>query len=323
MKTYRKPPLKYDKQVELLESRELIVPNRNRAIRHLSNISYYRLSAYMLPYKEQDEAGNTLDKFKKGTTWDDIYNLYVFDRKLRIFVFDAIERIEVAIRSQIIYQLSHKYGSHWQDNRDIFAVREKTLNNGDVLRIDVYEDMQKHIKEQLNNNKAEVFIQHYKNTYGSPINPPSWMSVEIMYFNHLSKICSGLKQRNDLSGIASYFDLPPEIFCSWIHTINYVRNLCAHHARLWNRELNIVPKRLGFSKNHIWISNPNTVQRSRMYYFLCMINYILQTANPTSSFTSRLKELLTEYKDSPIIENLGFARDWEKEDLWQERKKAK
>ena len=101
MEVFNKPPLTYEKQVELLLSRGLIVTDRKRAERHLANISYYRLSAYMLPYKKK-ENGIIIDTFKEGTTWDDIYDLYVFDRKLRLLVFDAIERLEVAIRTQII-----------------------------------------------------------------------------------------------------------------------------------------------------------------------------------------------------------------------------
>lgn len=130
MEVFNKPPLTYEKQVELLLSRGLIVTDRKRAERHLANISYYRLSAYMLPYKKKED-GIIIDAFKEGTTWDDIYDLYVFDRKLRLLVFDAIERLEVAIRTQIIYQLSHKYGSHWQDNAHIFnPPREVTLRDG-------------------------------------------------------------------------------------------------------------------------------------------------------------------------------------------------
>ena len=166
--------------MELLKSRGMTIPDEKRAERLLANISYYRLSAYMLPYKKSED-GMILDAFKTGTTWDMIYNLYVFDRKLRLLVFDAIERLEVSIRTQIIYQLSHKYGSHWQDRPDIFnPPTEITLRDGRKVTVDVYNDIQKHIKEQLHNNKAEVFIQHYRNKYDTPENPPSWMSVEIM-----------------------------------------------------------------------------------------------------------------------------------------------
>src|SRR5574344_326837 len=146
MEVFNKPPLTYEKQVELLLSRGLIVTDRKRAERHLANISYYRLSAYMLPYKKKED-GIIIDAFKEGTTWDDIYDLYVFDRKLRLLVFDAIERLEVAIRTQIIYQLSHKYGSHWQDNKDIFSTT-KLKTKDKTINIDIYSELQEHLQEQ-------------------------------------------------------------------------------------------------------------------------------------------------------------------------------
>ena len=104
MENYIKPPLTYTNQVALLQSRGMLIPDVKRAERLLANISYYRLSAYMLPYKKK-ENGLIIDCFKENTTWNMIYDLYVFDRKLRLLVFDAIERLEIAIRTQIIYQL--------------------------------------------------------------------------------------------------------------------------------------------------------------------------------------------------------------------------
>ena len=102
MKAYTKPALSCEEQIELLKSRSLLILDTDRAKRHLSYVSYYRLSAYMLPYKLTQSKS---DIFQEGTKWDDIWNLYKFDRKLRLLVFDAIERIEIALRAQIIYQL--------------------------------------------------------------------------------------------------------------------------------------------------------------------------------------------------------------------------
>lgn len=317
MEIYKKNFLTYTEQVNLLQSRGLLITDRERAERLLANISYYRLSAYMLPYKEK-KGDVIVDSFRKGTTWDMVYDLYVFDRKLRLLVFDAIERLEVAIRTQIIYQLSSKYGSHWHDNSAIFKDPERrTLRDRTIVTFDVYADIQRHIEEQLNSNKAEVFIKHYKDKYCNPINPPSWMSVEIMYFNHLSRICSGLKERADIKGIADHFGLPPRVFCSWLHTTNYVRNLCAHHARLWNRQMSIIPEQLGFSKTLIWISQPEKVQRSKIYYFLCMLMYMLQTIDPTSSLKHGLKALLAEYKNVVSLSAMGFPENWSDEKLWE------
>jgi abortive infection bacteriophage resistance protein len=313
---YIKPPLTYDEQIKLLLSRGLDIKDKPRASRHLSSISYYRLSAYMLPYKKWENRLLT-DDFIAGITWDHVHDLYVFDRKLRLLIFDAIERLEIAIRTQIIYQLSHKYGSHWQDNKDIFKVNSYERKDGKVVTIDVHHDIQRHISEQLASNKAEVFIQHYAQKYTTPTTPPSWMSVEIMYFNHLSQICNNLKERSDIAGIAKWFGLPPDIFCSWLHTINYVRNISAHHARLWNRDFNIVPAKLHFSKTKVWVSDPETVQRAKLYYFLCMINYLLQTVNPHSSFKTRLIALLEDYKHVANLGFMGFPANWKNEQLWK------
>ena len=120
MVRYTKPALTFEEQIALLKSRGLVIDDEKRAIRHLSNVSYYRMSAYMLSFKKLDADENVLDEFEEGTTWDNVYDLYKFDRKLRLLIFDAIERIEIALRTQVIYQLSHKYGSHWQNKKNIF-----------------------------------------------------------------------------------------------------------------------------------------------------------------------------------------------------------
>lgn len=106
---YNKPPISYKAQVERWVTRGLIIPDLDKALFCFQNISYYRLSAYALPFQE------TKDTFNANTHFDEVLNLYNFDRELRILVIDAIERIEVALRTQFIYKLSHKYGSHWQD----------------------------------------------------------------------------------------------------------------------------------------------------------------------------------------------------------------
>ena len=109
------------------------------------------MSAYMLPFKKRDASGKPLDEFVEGTTWDNVYNLYKFDRKLRLLVFDAIERIEIALRTQVIYQLSHKYGSHWQNQKELFMPAKPNPKTGKSY--DVFADIQNHINDQLNANK--------------------------------------------------------------------------------------------------------------------------------------------------------------------------
>ena len=315
---FTKPTLTYNEQITLLKNRGLIFGNEISAKEKLSSISYFRLSAYMLPFRKKE--GDILtNEFKNSTKWEDIYNLYVFDRKLRLLIFDAIERIEVAIRSKIVYHLGLKYGSHWQDNPSIFKPAiQRTLKNGQINTFVTFNEIQEHIKNKLNDNQAELYIKSYKANYTSPSNPPSWMCVEVMYFNHLSKICNSLKYRADITAISKEFDLPPSTFKSWLHTINYVRNQCAHHSRLWNRDFHIIPEKLSFSRNRTWISNSNNVQRSKLYYFLCMLNYLLQSINPTSSFKQKLHLLLKQYPYASKS-SMGFPLNWENEEIWKNK----
>lgn len=313
---FNKPTLTYDEQIKLLKSRGVIFHNEEYAKDKLINISYFRLSAYMLPFRKK-QGEEFIDEFKEGTKWEDIYNLYIFDRKLRLLVFDAIERIEVSIRTQIVYHLGLKYGSHWQDDETIFKPAiQRTLKNGQVKSFYAFQEIQEHIQSKLNDNQAEHYIKSYKANYSEPANPPSWMCIEVMYFNHLSKICSSLKYRADITAIAKHFSLPPSTFNSWLHTINYVRNICAHHSRLWNREFHIIPEKLSFSKDKVWISNSNNIQRTKLYHFLCMLNYLLQTINPSTTFNLKLKTLLKQYPNASIYA-MGFPKDWENERIWK------
>lgn len=313
MKTYTKPALSCEEQIELLKNRGLVITDTNRTKRHLSYVSYYRLSAYMLPYKLPQ---SNSDIFKEGTKWDDIRNLYKFDRKLRLLVFDAIERIEIALRAQIIYQLSHKYGSHWQNNSSLF----KTTSNHKTGKIySVYNDIQTHITEQLNANRKVQFIEHYLQKYNNPKTPPCWMSIELLYFSELSKICQGLNERSDRTALAKAFGLADDsIFCSRLHTLNYIRNICAHHARLWNIQIDVIPKKYYDKTNKIWMSDNEVdcAQSSKLYYSLCIIMYLLQTVNPGSKFRQHFYDLLEKY---PIVNTgfMGFPKDWEKMSLWK------
>ncbi|MCL2561832.1 MAG: Abi family protein [Rikenellaceae bacterium] len=223
MKKFQKPALTFQDQVNLLKSRGLEIVDEPRAARHLSNVSYYRLSAYMIPFRKRDAAGKITDDFEDGTMWDDVYNLYRFDRKLRLLIFDAIERIEIALRTQVINQLSLKYGSHWPDDSALFKTQE------------VFTKMQERIEERLKANSRMEFIKHYHEKYNHPLTPPSWMTVELLCFGDLSWICKSWREKKDVTAIARSLGIPQDkILHSWLRAINYVRNICAHHARLWN-----------------------------------------------------------------------------------------
>ncbi len=315
MKKYTKPALTLEEQIALLKRRGLIINDEQRSIRHLSNVSYYRMSAYMLSFKKYDIEGSILDEFKEDTTWDNVYDLYKFDRKLRLLVFDAIERIEIALRTQIIYQLSHKYGSHWQTREDIFR---SAFNPRTQKTVNVYHDIKTHIDNELSKNNT-IFIQHYKSKYTEPATPPSWMSVELLYFSELSKICKGLARRLDRTELSKAFGVMDEsVFCSWLHTLNYIRNICAHHARLWNIKVDVIPKKYYNKTDKVWLTNKEVdeVQSSKLFYTLCVILYFLQTVNPRTKFKKHFYDLLERYSKVEVG-YMGFPTEWKELPLWK------
>lgn len=315
MKTYKKKPLTYVQQMQLLQSRGLIIRDSHRAERYLSEISYYRLSAYYLPFCK------TKDNFIEGTTFDQVLDLYLFDRELRLIVFDAIERIEVAIRTQVIYQLSHKYkDSHWQDNAAIFDPPYTNTRTGKTTFI--YQEIQDIIQKQRTAKHPEVFVKHYISNYNNPPNPPCWMCLELLTIGELSKLYTALKNNGDRQLIADFFGLHHKVFTSWLHTLVYVRNICAHHARLWNREFAIKPDVIKKAKHH-WIDPAFNSNSHRCFYFLSIVKYLLISANPGNHFKERLTVLFEKYPNVPLA-YLGIPTtdgtnlmDWKHQPLWK------
>lgn len=312
---YPKVPLTYQQQVALWQSRGLVVADLQRAEKYLQDISYYRLSAYALPFQQ------VKDTFNSGTTFDQILDLYIFDRELRLIVFDALERIEIALRAQLIYQLSHKYGSHWQDDANIF--KPASYNKAGRL-VYVFAETQKIIVDSCNAKYPEVFIKHYRKKYSKPANPPSWMCMELLSIGQLSRLYAALKDNADRKDIAAHFSLHQTIFESWLHTLTYGRNVCAHHARLWNREFGVQPTPMN-NPSLPWIDPSFNNNNRRTFFFLCIVKYFLQTINPKGHFKNRFVQLLKDHPHVPIQymgiptdKNTGQLLNWIEEPLWKQ-----
>lgn len=312
-KVYSKIPLNFQEQITLLKSRGLVIDNEAKALSYLQEISYYRLSAYFLPYQ------TSKDKFENNCTFAQIINTYSFDRELRLLIFDCIERIEVAIRTQFIYQMSiHHSDSHWQDNQKHFVI---PYYNKIGQLVNPYADFQAIISKAKTARTPETFIKHYINNYHKPANPPSWMCFELLTIGELSHIYRGLISNADKKRIADFFEVHPTVFTSWLHTLTYVRNICAHHSRLWNRDLAIEPEKLLKPKGN-WIAKPFE-NNKRVFYFLCVLRYMLLRANPSNSMKQKVENLFNKYPTVPIkflgipSDGKGNLLDWKNEPIWQ------
>jgi abortive infection bacteriophage resistance protein len=312
--TFNKRPLTFQDQLALLKSRGLEINDESRALHYLSEISYYRLSAYFSPYQSEK------DSFNKNTSFNHIITTYTFDRELRLLVFDCIERIEIAIRTQFIYTMSVNYNdSHWQDNQAHFIT---PYTNKIGRLVDPFSDFQAIIAKAKKARTPENFIKYYTKNYQTPVNPPSWMCVELLTVGELSHLYRGLKNNSDKKRIADFFDVHHTVFTSWLHTLTYIRNICAHHSRLWNRDLAIEPEKLLKPKGN-WVSQPFE-NNKRVFYFLCILRYMLLRANPTNTMASKIKSLFSKYPTIPI-QFLGIPSDgkgniinWQNEPLWRQ-----
>ncbi len=312
-KNYNKTPLSFQDQVSLLKQRDLIIDNEPKAIDYLQEISYYRLSAYFLPYQK------IKDKFNPSTNFKQIIETYSFDRELRLLVFDCIERIEVAIRTQMVYGMATHYNdSHWQDNQNLFIT---PYYNKIGNLVDPYSDFQSIISKAKTARTPEVFIKHYIDHYNKPSNPPSWMCLELLTMGELSHLYRGLKNNSDKKRIANFFDVHPTVFVSWLHTLTYVRNICAHHSRLWNRDLAIEPEKLLKPVGN-WVSKPFE-NNKRMFYFICVLKYLITRANPGNSLKDKLQNLFKKHLTVPIqyigipSDGKGNSLDWKNEPIWK------
>lgn len=220
---YPKHLISFSDQIALLKQRGLSFTDEDKASHLLQNISYYRLSGYWYPLLADKEN----HRFKPGSTFETAYTIYKFDGELRKLIITELEKIEVAVRTQVAYILSSQYHGYW------FA--DSSLFNNPVRHAKILSK----INEEYQRSDEE-FVTAFKAKYSNPF-PPSWITMEITSFGTLSILYNNLLPGRAKRNIANYFGLPDTVFASWLHSIVYIRNICAHHCRLWNKALSIRP----------------------------------------------------------------------------------
>jgi len=296
---YPKPALSFDAQADLLLKRGLIA-DRNELIKKLEAVSYYRLSAYWYTFRV---IGDPDDKLKPGTTLDTVWRRYTFDRQLRLLVIDAIERVEVAIRSQTVTQHALKYGPFGYLDR----------NNLPGMSPDVHRKFLEKIRDESTRSR-EDFVSHYFKKYSSETNLPIWMACELLTFGGVLTLFTHVEQ-SIKQAVAAQYGVPDVVLESWLISLNFIRNLCAHHARLWNRGLtNKKPMIPRPNKRPEWHS-PVPITDDRLFGILTILCFLLKSVAPKSRWKERFKKLLIDYKDIPL-RFMGFPDDWEKSPLW-------
>ena len=278
MVSFNKKALSVEEQIELLINRGLIIEDRNSAINILKRLGYYRLSAYMKFYQQKET-----HKFNPNVNFQDIVDLYYFDERLRQICFNATQKIELAYRAAISNVLCKEYDSHWFLNKSAFREEKDCEHCKELIRNEI---------KKNNSEYSDTFIAKYYEKYNEPELPPFWMVVETFTIGTLNKVYQMLNisnKRKVISYLGFDFDKKFMVTANWLFVVCVIRNICAHHARLFNRVFRITPTKQSL------IKELNTDSRNTFYYIAMMINYYLKTLTEDISFEDDLKKLFAKY----------------------------
>ena len=300
MARFTKPSLTLAQKIAHLRTRGMTVPDTAQAEHWLRHVSYYRLSAYWLPF--ENPKGQAGPRFRAGTHFDTVIALYEFDRKLRLLVMDAIERIEVAIRGNWAYCLAHQGGPHGYLNAALYYDRKQFHDNLSRLTREV-------------GHSPETYIEHYRNSYDDPAMPPVWMVAEMMAFGQLSRWYSSLRDRALRNQIAAPLSLPEKVLVPLVKHLSTVRNTCAHHGRLWNRGSLIRPGLPIKPPDLAATLEPPGAGPALLYNTLVMIVFMLRTADPGSNWRDELKAHLATHPTADLA-SMGFPVGWDQRPMW-------
>lgn len=299
--TYQKKHKTFDEQLDILKQRKLIISNDSFVLSKLQHINYYRLSAYFLPYQYPKDSVNK-NIFLPNIAFEDILSIYYFDVELRKITFEAIESIEIYFRTQIAYFHSLKY--------DAFGYLE--LKNFRENKVDKFDELQSEILKEKTRSK-EFFIKHFKKKYNS-IDLPIWSVVEIISFGSLSKFFMILKEEEQNQVIQKIHSINKVVFYKWLHALSSVRNICAHHSRLWNRTLGVgfeVPRGLESFENM-------KKSKNKVFFALSVIEYLLTCIGEDEiEFKTKIKNLIKKYPKVKL-ESMGFVENWEQNLIWRD-----
>lgn len=297
-------------QIQLLKSRGMFFRDETQASLLLKNISYYRLKGYWWDM----QTDYSLHTLKPNTYFEDIIDRYNFDRHLRLILFDAIERIEIALRTKMIYHLSISYGGLWYLNSALFENTTTTLNDGKVITI--HQHTLDELKKEFNRSQ-ENFIKDHRKRYPNQ-DADAWKTLEVASMGSLSKLYKNLKHQLPEKAIIAKemgLNLHSEL-SSWLESITYIRNIIAHHSRLWSR--NMVKKPTEQLKNPIgqWFNNSLTdVQTKKPFLIISCMLYLCNIVTPRHQIKTKILDLFNTYPAIPIYK-LGFFNNWDTEPIW-------
>lgn len=278
-----KPATTFEQQIEIFRNRNLIIEDEEEAINFLKRVNYYRFTGYTLTLKEND-------RFFDGITFSHIQRLYEFDKKFRCLLLEVLEDIEISFRTHIAYHHAHKYGP-------LGYLESENFEN----RIH-HESFLVELRKSIKRRKDELFIRHYRRNYQNKY--PIWVALETVSMGCLSKLFANLKKEDKQFISNNYYNVKYFYVESWLHCLSYVRNICAHYSRLYNKRLVITPK-LHRKEKRLLESNDKIFAVIIVMKRLCL-NKVLW-----KNFVIKLSELMEAYNDVVDLKEIGFLNNWQ------------
>lgn len=306
--------ISFTEQLELLKSRGLAVENEKAAIDYLERIGYYRLAGYWYPFRKPKENPQGLsyreDSFLDNSRFEDGVLLYVFDKKLRLLALDALERIELAVRVDVAYLLG-EYDTFAHKNNNLFHPNFTRPNPRNVDGKSDYEKWLESFNRLQTKAQKTVFVEHNLNEYGDL---PIWVAIEIMDFGCLSHMIAGLKYADKQKIANMYGIVSGEHLEKCLRSLNFLRNVSAHHSRLWN--INIVDRANLTPLGKEWSALTN----NKPFAYFCLMQFFMNVICPNSNWGERFKALIQEFplpnNGAISLNDFGVINNWEQNKLW-------
>ena len=295
-----KPHQSYSQLVKRLENRGMLVPDKDRAERKLSQIGYYRLSGFWFPCREvkKDSLGIGIlhpgtkqpireDTFQAGVDFNKIVELYLFDKKIRLLMMDAIERIEIHIRSVVAHEMGYHDPLAYQKEAYINPKKLTTWKDKKTgTSRNLWKEWSAKQQELIGRSKEDCIKWHKTEKKAIPF----WVAVESWDYGNLSKYYSMLRAKYQKK-ICLRLDISNEkILENWLHEINILRNRCAHHTRIWNQSSNNplpILKTPYFDKLSL-----DGRALKRMYGMICVLWFLVKKVGPSSDWLKSVAELI-------------------------------
>ena len=289
-------------QLEILKNRGLIIEDEKKALGYLKAIGYYRLSGYLYSFRQFDpnNSKSRLDNFIPNSRFEDVKQLYMFDKKLRQLALDALERIEIALRTNIAYTLG-QYDPLVYQKSQYFEANFK------------HENWLVKFQNLVDRESENSFVKHHLQHYGDL---PIWAACEVLDFGTMSMLYKGM-QSKDKDHIAKIYHLREgKHLQTHLHALNFIRNVSAHHSRLWNKPVIFKANLKGLDGNQ-W----KQLNVAQPFVYFCLMKRMLDVICPNSTWGERFLALLNEFpqveNQAVRLEQMGVITDLTHWQLWK------